>query len=414
MLSTLSVLLAGSVDTDGQQYAQMVLLQNANDSTSRPLVHFSQSEPQVLRDNEVSEVISRILGTSSAVSPGLNRRLPSGDLLNRPAANLLLTVDYFQQGKTEAPVMTTMINSNKHYKILVEESQIGADIPAALKESIGDSKQPLVMCVSASEEAASNTCDEADILSWNTQQGRDSFVAEVKEQQQEHAVFKLLGSFIAHGGSAKVVTTESGSPGLSLSKGSSSVVFDLSNEADMVLFLELHTMASLPERLSENSSIMDESPDFFSLTVASLKTLAKSYGDDSLQYKMGVSVVDSAIKQVVENFEKLMPNRLVSQVVLMEDMHEPVAATSRRLLQAATVTAYKPLPPIAIGECLDYTADGEPCPPTLGEIERVQMFFWTMVILIIMLLMSTCCLCNMDIGRDSLLYAKFITEAKQE
>ena len=72
-------------------------------------------EPQVLSENEVTEIISRVLGTHSTgvytlhkflednamphtVSPGLNRRLPSGDLLNRPAANLLVAVDHFQQG----------------------------------------------------------------------------------------------------------------------------------------------------------------------------------------------------------------------------------------------------------------------------------------------------------------------------
>ena len=40
----------------------------------------------------------------------------------------------------------------------------------------------------------------------------------------------------------------------------------------------------------------------------------------------------------------------------------------------------------------------------------LQVFFWTAVLLAVMLLLATCALCNMDVGRDSLLYAKFITE----
>ena len=110
-----------------------------------------------------------------------------------------------------------------------------------------------------------------------------------------------------------------------------------------------------------------------------------------------------------------MPNRLVSEIVLVDGKRLPVVASGRRLLQAAgPKAAFSPVAPIAIGSCIDVDRNGEPCPPTLGEIERVQLFFWTMVLLIIMLLMSTCCLCNMDIGRDSLLYAKFITEHNKD
>ena len=111
----------------------------------------------------------------------------------------------------------------------------------------------------------------------------------------------------------------------------------------------------------------------------------------------------------------MVPNRLVSQLVLLDTVDTPVVASSRRLLQAAAAKpAYSPKAPIEIADCVLFSKDGEICPPTLGEIERVQLFFWTLVVLILVLSMSVCCLCNMDIGRDSILYAKFITEGHQK
>ena len=42
-------------------------------------------------------------------------------------------------------------------------------------------------------------------------------------------------------------------------------------QADLLFFMELHLMESLPERLSEDKRIMDDSPDLFVLTVSGLK-----------------------------------------------------------------------------------------------------------------------------------------------
>jgi len=328
-----------------------------------------------------------------------------------------VAVDHFQQGMIQTPVLESMMSLNANYKVLLEESRIAAGVPASLKESVRD---PLVMCVSASEESASNACEGEGIAYWNPTSRQfqssdatvlmsgDDFVNQVKQQQQEHAVFNLLRSFMANGGSAKY-----NAGAIELSLGSASTRFDLANEADMLFLMELHMMASLPERLSKDARIMDESPDFFALTVSGLRTVAETYGEDSVNYKIAVAVVDSAVEQVVQNFENLMPNQLVSQVVFADTYSGAVSATARRLLQAPAPApaTFTPVAPVEVQQtCIDFTPSGEPCPPTLGEIERVQLFFWTLVILIIMLLMSTCCLCNMDVGRDSLLYAKFITE----
>jgi len=434
MLPALTVLLTGSLDLDGRHYAQMYLLHNVNDTSSRPLLHFSNREPQILSENEATEVISRVLGTPSSVAPAPDRRLPSGDLLNRPAGNLLLTVDYFQKGKAASPALSAMAASNAGYQVLLEDGnesppisfldgkKSGLGIPATLKQSVGEAAEPLVMCMSA-DELFTAACDVGSALSWNPTKRQfqtadpevwmsgAEFQEQLHEQKHGHGVFKLLRSFVANGGVAKFVSGESPVIQLQHDPSADAVEFDMANDADMLLFMELYLMASLPERLSGKAAINDNSPDLFVLTVSGLKYMVQAYGEDSAQYKLALSVVDSAVEQVVENFSQLMPNRLVSEVVLVDSANAAVAASARRLLQAeGSKTAFLPKAPIEIAECVDFDINGELCPPTLGQIERVQLFFWTMVILIIMLIMSTCCLCNMDIGRDSLLYAKFITE----
>ena len=93
-----------------------------------------------MSENEVTEVMSRVLGTESVEAPALDRRLPSADLLNRPAANLLLTVAHSQQGNrinvvvlalfltqlpfeiADTPVLSSIAKSNVGYKVLLEAS----------------------------------------------------------------------------------------------------------------------------------------------------------------------------------------------------------------------------------------------------------------------------------------------------
>ncbi|KAF1318190.1 hypothetical protein FI667_g14182, partial [Globisporangium splendens] len=48
---------------------------------------------------------------------------------------------------------------------------------------------------------------------------------------------------------------------------------------------------------------------------------------------------------------------------------------------------------------------------TLEEIAEYQIVLWTSVLLGVVLLLAILAMCNMDTGRDSLLYAKFITDA---
>jgi len=422
MFAALSGALAtGAFQIDGQQYADMMLLHNDNTSNGSPLLHFSSSEPEILSQDEVTEVIARALGTISTVLPGIQRRLPSGDLFNRPAANLLITIESFQQGLIEAPVLKTMLDSNAHYKVSMEDAAVGAGVPEALKDSTGEANEPIVMCVSASE--ASNICGSQNTVRWNSASREfetedatvwmsgEEFLNELSEQKEKHAVFNLLSSFVANGGTAKYTTTADGSPAIDLTVGSVSTVLDMSDEADMMLVMELQLMASIPQKLAADRRIKDETPDFFSLAVASLKKLASVYNEDSEHFKVSVAFLDSAVAQVLENFEKLMPNQLVSQVILMEEKIAPMTATARRLLATSDDVAFRPVTRLSVEtDCIDFTSSGEPCPPTGGEIERTQVFFWTLVLLIVMLLASTCALVNMDIGRDSLLYAKFITE----
>jgi hypothetical protein len=58
------------------------------------------------------------------------------------------------------------------------------------------------------------------------------------------------------------------------------------------------------------------------------------------------------------------------------------------------------------------TKQGDPaeenyCPPLIEDISAYQIFLWTSFVLFLILSSAVSCLCNMDVGYDSLLYAKF-------
>jgi len=64
--------------------------------------------------------------------------------------------------------------------------------------------------------------------------------------------------------------------------------------------------------------------------------------------------------------------------------------------------------PQQVVECIP--TEIHPCPPSSADIANWNIFFWMFLFLAFILSMSVCGLCNMELGRDSLLYAKFQTE----
>lgn len=110
-----------------------------------------------------------------------------------------------------------------------------AGVPASLMDV--SAQKPIVLCVSASEEIASSTCDADSIVYWNPSkrqfQTSDStawvtavdFIKQLDEQGQEHQVFELFQSLSQNGGSARYTPA-----GIDVSVGSTSTLLKFGDE----------------------------------------------------------------------------------------------------------------------------------------------------------------------------------------
>jgi len=395
--------------------AELVVFDNAESS----LVHFPSRSMTVLSENEVAETLARVMGTESPVAHSGNT-LPSGDLFNKPAVNLLFTIEDFE--KNSSSKVNSMISSKQTYT--VEESSDSVGFPTSLLhgtkpsgrglpdivQQSGAGEQPMVMCVSSNKVAAA-ACDVGSSVAWSAKARRfestdgSVWAAESDLKTALAGKHSLAGVLQAVGG--EVVGSTIGVKGAS---------FDLATDMDLEFFLELFLFTSLPNKLFADANaaqkLADSSTDLLSLTFSSLKSLGEYYGRDSAQYSAAQAVVDEAAFKILNDFEELLPEKLVVELLLVDHQDEAqksAAAASRRLL---AINDQQPLfglyLPQQVVECIP--TEIHPCPPSSADIANWNIFFWMFLFLAFILSMSVCGLCNMELGRDSLLYAKFQTE----
>jgi hypothetical protein len=317
-----------------------------------------------------------------------------------------------------------MIASKQAYAVEEDSSSIGfptsvlhganpsgRGLPDLVKESGTGSTRSMVLCASSSK-TASSACDVGASVVWSAETRRfestdgsvwataSDLQSALKSQHSLASILKAVGGELAD--STVSVNTAS---------------FDLTKEVDLQFFLELYLFTNLPNKLFADAAaaqkLVDSSTDLLSLTFSSLKTLGEYYGRDSTQYTAGQAIVDEAAVKILKDFEELLPEKLVVELLLVDQVGEATesaAAGGRRLLaDGGEETPYFGLyMPQQVKPCISTPV--MTCPPTSAEIADWNIFFWSMFFLMFILGLSLCGLFNMEIGRDSLLYAKFQTE----
>lgn len=418
-IAALACLAAVVAGVSQERRAKLAIFDNAE----IPLVHFPSRSSAQITEDAAAETLARVIGTSSPVAHS-NEALPSGDLFNRPSVNLLLAIeDYVQNSSSKINSMTA---SAPTYSLTEAKDSIGFPLsmlhgtkqgehglPDLLQSSGSDQSKSMVFCASGSKVAAS-ACDVGMSVSWNAKdrvfEASDGSVWATESDLQKalSAKHSLAGIVQAAGGDAA-------SRKIQFHREDATVSFDLSQDVDLLFFLELYVFTSLPNRLFTDEAaaqrLTDSSTDLVSLTFSSLKTLGEFYGRDSNVYAVAQALVDEAAFKVVSDFKELLPEKLAVETLLIQPVQEEAvhaAASRRRLLAAADVKLHPQTYPFAVLPCIS-TATTE-CPPSAADIANWNIFFWSIVLLGGMLGLSLCGLFGMDVGRDSLLYAKFQTE----
>jgi hypothetical protein len=152
------------------------------------------------------------------------------------------------------------------------------------------------------------------------------------------------------------------------SRGVETVTYDLDSPAALALFSELQYMYGLPERLSADAhlrGLVDDSvPDYFAVTLSSLTNLVAQHGRDSKEVAGALHLVDSAVPQLLEGFQKLYAQRVLASLVLMGSPTSAVEAVDSRVMLSelhATLSlgagAVDVLPNVYTGLSADQLAD---------------------------------------------------------
>lgn len=365
----------------------------------------------------------------------------------------MLTLLDFDTGSTNANYVGSMLSSEVSFKVGWDAKLTGAplaqflqnenptlDLPNVLKHGHGNSQ---LLCASGAQEFAS-LCGSGTSIQWdqkrfsdqNGQVWLDTTTMEsafLKEHRQ--GSIKLLDHFVAIGGSAQLHKSAAGDLLLEAAFSSLSATFDLSSKDDLMLFMELQLFATIPLIISSNATLAhmfrDSSPDLLSLTISGLKALKDTHGRQSHKFRLAQAIVDSSIKLILGRFSGLVPRQLISEVISVKSCSKNANVShskrhaGRRLL-ATSVASADPAahsaahpntpslerPDQSFAYNCNQTSLGDPaqvnyCPPLIDDISAYQIFVWTAVALFLMLYAAVSSLANMDLGYDSLLYAKF-------
>lgn len=161
-----------------------------------------------------------------------------------------------------------------------------------------------------------------------------------------------------------------------------------SDPNDVAFVRELTAVASLRTSIRRSDKAKK---DIYIVSFTNLRTVSN------------LQVASNAIEnQIAILFETLSTEYSTVGVQSMaSDVQQPLSAVARRHLQDTNDTNATTTP----------TRGKRRAVLTLEDISNYQITLWIALSLILMVLITTCAMCNMNLGRDSLLYATFLTEA---
>jgi len=190
---------------------------------------------------------------------------------------------------------------------------------------------------------------------------------------------------------------------------------------------------------------MDDIPDLFTFSFASIKKIGLKYGMDSANYRAVIYLIDEAIVSAIRSLSSIYGNKLAAQIVFMGPTADQVlAANTNARIEVGLATIHtvrrdvfdNNFPSLYV---VDHSKHYETCntlellykydvycateldaevldlfPPLTNQTTNstvygkdaatFQICLWIPIILVLGMLAVIIAFCNMDVGADSMLY----------
>jgi len=370
------------------------------------------SSLKYIHANEVTESITRIMGfpVPQMVNPSSPNPLPTVSPFDRPQLDLFITVS---GGQLYGWTTNSFLGSREQHGVRYEIGQRGKKVASTFGQIMGQ-KHPVplthdlvrhganVLCATAHENARrSHICQAAHRFTYVDQTfvdeatstslfNTESFISALTESIRNSIIFNQL----LEQSSENKIQLDDNILTIQL-QGIGSAVLDLKSNADLQFLMEMEFLARLPQLYEVNQ-------DSSSVVIASFsqfKNMLDEFGQNSDEIHVIAALTDLATELLYNGFSTLYPNKLVAQVLLSHEDDWDFGFKSRVNLS-----------PVSRHLLSTSNSSNSSSNYTISEIANYNMCAWTGVFLILVLLASIYLLATMDIGRDSLIYAKFQTD----
>mmetsp|Transcript_68380 Transcript_68380/g.117436 ORF Transcript_68380/g.117436 Transcript_68380/m.117436 type:complete len:418 (+) Transcript_68380:33-1286(+) len=388
---------------------QMTVVHPSNNPSALKPFHWDRSHLYLPADSsitssEVAQSVLRLMG-APPVSASAARNLPSPDVLSPPRITVVVAI-----GGTDAdaialsmPKLRALMEGQTTASVThdkrAERGVLGFTFDRVFHgiASLGTTA-PYTACVSAVEAVqSSELCRSAsDSVRWQPFSSSSSSAA--------GGGFAEASSLRAPPGawsSAELPDGGEAALGNLLAQLPSSGDATLNEAADAFLFSELRLLAVLGNALrppSLHGGGASPLSDLVVLTLSSAVGMLDAYGATSPKRLAALGLLDSALSQALLDLSSA-GGAVAAQLLLVEDFEQdskPFVATGKRRRSLLATD----------DDAAGLTDDGSEA-LTLSQITSYQISLWTGIVLFLILLSAICCMINMDIQPDSLLYAKF-------
>lgn len=365
--------------------------------------------------SDLSQSVMHLMG-APALSHKAEAELPAVNAAAPPKANVMMAIEGANVEDGHMPFLASMFANNPTAPV---QAQNGGHVAGEVANRVHGGMNALdlegyTMCLSADKRVhRSGLCSTAqDSLAWDDQAmgfrqqrsslyGADKMAAHVPMPQDKEA--PLMRAFSKAGGKAQLDgetwTLTPPAPAGKAGHQPLKAEFDLADEADALLLEELnlacHVASGLPDAVEDASATksLSDRPDLFFMTVNALPHLLDEHGDDSPKAHAAMSLVDAAAREVLAGISARYDDQVAAAVLMDNSVAaRPLHDEFHRFLSATNAPTMTP---------------GYNSSVSIEQIVEYNIGLWTGIVMVLILLSALCCMINMDIQPDSLLYAKF-------
>eukprot|EP01087_Luapelamoeba_hula_P002993 TRINITY_DN1281_c0_g1_i1.p1 TRINITY_DN1281_c0_g1~~TRINITY_DN1281_c0_g1_i1.p1 ORF type:complete len:536 (-),score=72.89 TRINITY_DN1281_c0_g1_i1:70-1596(-) len=329
-----------------------IVIQAQSTASPATLTFLGSNSPRVdsstvLKDTQVADLLSHLLGTAS-LNPEVDRTgFPKRNFFSSPKASVMFVLD----ADSQSLAAMDSASSVPHQSVASQSfPQDGASILNTILTGASPSKHGIVqnswfntkagLSVNAFESwcpgmSGARSASLQDITGL-AHSGRSlvlSFASDLstsralatkpfllKETAQNYGMF-FDGSSFATVYPERVMQLDFASPAELLASYPLPSALDQSVEEVAALISEVAFVMALPDRLNSDANLKalvdDSTPDYYSFAFSGLKAIRTKYGASSTEYAAALALVDAAIAKMVNFVESAYPSQtLVSLVAL--------------------------------------------------------------------------------------------------